>query len=333
MSDEDPTDGITAVKEYKVGKVLGKGSYGTLRLGKNTVSKEEVAMKFELLTGNDSPQLAFEYAIYRKFGNKTAGIPKLHLFAKVNVDYHVLIMELLGQSLESLFDKCKRQFSVQTVVQIAVQLVERIEYIHSKFIINRDIKPDNFLIGPKGTPQAKIIYIIDFGLAKEYIENDHHISKAENTSFLGTVRYSSRNSHQKITLSRRDDLEAIGYILVYFLKGDLPWQGQKGSEKEKFAKIAKIKMDTTPAQLCNGLPPCFTKYVDYVQNLAFNESPDYSYLTKLFKGCMKDRGLDPHAKVADYRYDWDGNVDSGINVDIGREVRSNARVKRTRHDD
>lgn len=297
---------LVVANRFKVGKMLGKGSFGELCTGKDMQSAEPVAIKFELFDGvkNKHPQLPFEYMAYKKLNKNgdAVGIPKLYYFRNIpGRPVHALVMELLGPSLESLFNKCDRKFSLQTTLMIARQLVERIEFVHSRGIINRDIKPDNLLTGRRGTGNEKTIYIIDFGLCKEYANDENkHIAKRTNVQELGTVRYMSLNGHRRITLSRRDDLECIGYILIYFLNGELPWQGQTGEQAVRNAKIKKIKESISPDQLCAGHPDAFSKYLKYVRQLEFSETPDYAYLRALFVQCYKRNGF-PNNDV----YDWD----------------------------
>mgnify|MGYP002621408941 CR=1 FL=1 len=130
----------------------------------------------------------------------------------------------------------KKKLSIKTVCMLAYQMVQRIEYIHSRGYIHRDIKPGNFLIG-KNIDNKKI-YIIDFGLSKKYIDKNtgNHIIYKEGKGLTGTARYVSLNTHYGIEQSRRDDIEGIAYNLIYFAKGKLPWQELKQKIKKKNIK-------------------------------------------------------------------------------------------------
>jgi len=183
-----------------------------------------------------------------------------------------------------LFGFCNRKFSLKTVLMLADQMINRVEYVHAKNFIHRDIKPDNFLIGLG--KKANQVHIIDFGLAKKYRDptTQQHIPYRENKSFLGTRRYASVNTHLGIEPSRRDDLEAVGYVLMYFNRGSLPWQGLKAHDKkELYTKIMEKKMSIPVEVLCNHFPCEFVTYLNYCRSLRFEDRPDYAYLRRLLK--------------------------------------------------
>ena len=279
-------------------KLLGKGSFGKIYAGINKTTGDEIAIKLEPLN-TDQPQLVYEYKIYKYLQNGF-GIPKVYECSK-DKKFTILIMDLLGDSLEKKFNKLNRKFSLLTVLMIMEQLVSRIEFIHSKNLIHRDIKPDNFLVG-RGK-KSNIIYAIDFGLSKKYRDSKTglHIPYRDGKSLTGTARYASINTHLGVEQSRRDDIEALGYMMVYFLKGSLPWQGMVINDpKKKYDKIKQLKYDIKLEDLCAGLPKECIKFIQYARDMKFEDRPDYSYLRGLLRKAAKNNGL----KFDTSKFDW-----------------------------
>jgi len=284
-------------RKFRLGRKIGQGSFGDIYLGVNVPTGEEVAIKLELLKTRH-PQLGYESKIYRVL-NGGIGIPTTRWFG-VEGSYSVLVMDLLGPSLEDLFNYCGRKFSVKTVCMLADQLISRVEYIHTKNFLHRDIKPDNFLIG-QGR-RNNVVYAIDFGLAKRYRNprTHTHIRYREHKHLTGTPRYASVNNHLGIEQSRRDDLESLGYVLMYFLRGSLPWQGLRANtKKQKYQKILEKKMSTPFKLLTKGFPREFCGYLEYCRTLRFDDKPNYSYLKKLFRDVMAREALKD-----DNEFDW-----------------------------
>ncbi|CAH8338218.1 unnamed protein product [Eruca vesicaria subsp. sativa] len=228
-----------------------------------------------------------------------AGVPSVKWFG-VEGEYNVLVIDLLGPSLEDLFNYCSRKLSLKSVLMLADQMITRVEYFHSKSFLHRDLKPDNFLMGLGR--RANQVYIIDFGLAKKYRDNTthQHIPYRENKNLTGTARYASMNTHLGIEQSRRDDLESLGYILMYFLKGSLPWQGLKaGTKKQKYERISEKKVSTSIESLCRGYPSELASYFHYCRSLRFEDKPDYNYLKRIFRDLFVREGFQ-----LDYVFDW-----------------------------
>ncbi|KAL2263794.1 hypothetical protein VTK26DRAFT_5086 [Humicola hyalothermophila] len=284
---------------YRVGKKIGEGSFGVIFEGMNLLNQQQVAIKFEPRK-SDAPQLRDEYRTYKILVG-CPGIPNVYYFGQEGL-HNILVIDLLGPSLEDLFDHCNRRFSLKTVVMVAKQMLSRVQTIHEKNLIYRDIKPDNFLIGRPGTKTANVIHVVDFGMAKQYRDpkTKQHIPYRERKSLSGTARYMSINTHLGREQSRRDDLEALGHVFMYFLRGGLPWQGLKAAtNKQKYEKIGEKKQTVPIEELCEGFPEQFAEYLNYVRKLGFEDTPDYDYLRNLFTSALKDAGL-----VEDGEYDW-----------------------------
>ncbi|GMI83127.1 casein kinase 1 [Hibiscus trionum] len=275
--------------KFRRGRKIGSGAFGEIYRGTNIQTNEEVAMKLENAKAKH-PQLLNEWNVYRVLQGGT-GIPSLRWFG-FKGDYNVLVIDLLGPSLEYLFNLCSRKLSLKSVLMLADQMIDRVEFFHSKAFLHRDIKPDNFLMGLG--KHVNQVYIIDYGLAKKYRDGHHqHIPYRENKDLTGTARYVSMNTHMGIEQSRRDDLESLGFVLMYFLRGSLPWQGLKAENKKQ------KKVSTSIEALCRGYPTEFASYFHYCRSLRFDDKPDYAYLKRIFRDLFIREGFE-----LDYVFDW-----------------------------
>lgn len=292
-------------QKYRIGRKIGSGSFGEICSGTVLSSSQEVAIKFEKKSAR-CPQLRHEFKVYRELQG-WAGIGKVFYYGTFR-ECNVMVMQLLGPSLEDLFNKCGRKFSLKTTLKLADQLLQRVELLHDNHLIHRDIKPANFAVGRREDGEADVAFSIDFGLSKRY-RHPHtlqHIPYRDGRTLTGTPRYASVANHRGVENSRRDDLESVGYILVYFLIGKLPWQGLKlpsnvvnGTASQKHQLILNKKSSTSLSDLCRGCPQEFQDFLQYCRDLQFDATPDYAYLRGMFKNLYDSREF-----ARDAEWDW-----------------------------
>ena len=254
--------------KYKLLNKIGEGSFGSIYKAENYRTREEVAIKIESVK-NDANLLKNESIIYQYLLG-TPGIPQVKWYGKDEQNYYMVI-PLFGKSLDQLLCE-KNVFSLKLVYQIGIQILKLLKSIHEKGLVHRDIKPDNFLIGQM---QTKQIFLIDFGLCKSYIKSDTHIEMKQNKSIIGSLTYCSINAHKHNELSRRDDLESLGYMLIYFSLGGLPWR-----ETIQVNDLLKQKMEII---LNPEVPTILKEFIYYTRNMEFKEKPNYEILIKKFK--------------------------------------------------
>ncbi len=282
----------TFFNKYKCIKKLGEGSFGMIY--KAEFENEYYALKFE--HKNSINLLENEAQIMSIL--KGPNIPYVKSYG-YSGNFNILVMQLLGKSLEDIFEE-RKNFSLKSVCMLANQMITVLEYIHNKHFIHRDIKPDNFVMGLDD--KSQYVYLLDFGLAKKYRSSTTLIQNPmiNKKKLTGTARYASINALKGYEQSRRDDLESVGYVLMYLLRGSLPWQGfQAKTKEERYKKILKKKIDVTSYDLCIGFPNEFERFVEYTRRLEYTEEPKYDFLRELFNKVMKREQY-----KFDFVYDW-----------------------------
>lgn len=313
---------------FEVGKMIGKGSYSDVHIGIDSTDGKKVAIKFEWQKAEKGKRLLHEAELYTSMatGNEVPSI----IWAGTYGEWNVMVMELLGPSLEDLFKGRGRKFSMKTVVMLGIQMVDRLEYVHEKGILHRDIKPHNFLMGVG--EHSGLVYIMDFGLSRTLHdpETGEHIPCKKKKGLTGTVRYTSLNVHKGLEPSRRDDLGAVGYVLMHFNRGKLPWQGiDAKSKRTKQRRIGRCKDETSLEKLCEGFPNEFVQFLQHCDSTAFDAKPDYNYLRRLLRDIAKRENME-----LDWKFDWmlpQQDLDDGGDANGKRSPsRKRARDKATR---
>jgi serine/threonine protein kinase len=255
-------------KKYVLLEKIGEGSFGEIYKGFNYRTKEEVAIKIEKKKKNDINILKNESTIY-KYLLGTRGIPIIKWYGRYEENSYMVI-NLLGKSLQTTIREFKN-FSLNTVLQIGIQLLILLKSIHAKGLIHRDIKPENFLFDK----DYKNLFLIDFGMCKSYIKNGNHIEMKNTNGLIGSQTYASINTHKRLELSRRDDLESLGYMLIYFSLGNLPWRENVYEE----AEIVELKENIIHNK---NVPKILTEYLSYIRKIEFTEKPKYELFCKNF---------------------------------------------------
>ena len=320
----------TIFKKYKILKIIGKGSFGSVYKGKNIITDEPVAIKVEDIS---APGNILQHEAYILFYLKNYGIPEFKSYG-VYKRYRMLVQSLLGENTEKIFsfsdnndlynEKIIRKKIIKDVCMIAIQLIDRLEFIHSKYIIHRDLKPENIMLDLK---TQSIVYLIDFGMAKKYRsgKTKKHVKFSIPYRLTGTARYCSVNALKGTEQSRRDDLESAGYVLIYLAQNkQLPWAGLNIIDKlERYRAIYQIKKRIKPEDLCRFLPKQFCDYINYVKKLNFEEDPDYNYLRGLFINLLNE-----YNTLNDLKFSWLNNKALIYNEEQSPKYRRNNLFKK-----
>ena len=297
----DPFIDQIVFNKYKIIKRLGRGSFGYIYLVE--YNNKPYAMQLE---NTKKGFYILEKEVYLMSYLYGPRIPYVKSFGQCGF-YNVLVMELLGKSLEDIKHILpSKKMSIPCVCRLSYQMLQILEHIHKKSFLHRDVKPDNFIMGIG--PNSKFLYMIDFGFAKTYRDPSTlvHYPMEKAAGMTGTARFASINTLNGFTQSRRDDLESLGYVIVYIAKGTLPWASIKSDNKEGlYNRILEVKNETTPENLCRGLPIQFEEYIRYIRGMSYEQEPDYRYLKNLFLIVLRNIG-----ENMDFCYDWDNRINN-----------------------
>ena len=308
MTSKEHLIGTIINNKYKILKYIGSGSFGDVYKITNKKTNEQFALKVPIISEEKNGQrmLLDEARIYKHLSNPQRGIPNVKVTRQNNKK--MIVMDLLGPNLEYLLQK-HTKFSLQSIIRLAVMMIDILHYIHSNGYIHRDLKPENFVTGTvNGTTK---LYLIDFGLAKKFIKKDGtHIDFCDKKKFCGTAKFASIAAHTNCEQSRKDDLEAIGYILIYLYKGKLPWQGIRTKDKKKrYSLIHQEKIKYSVEELCKDMPREFIVFLNYVKSLEFDEKPPYNSFKKMFNKLLAAGCSPPHddanRNCVDVPFEWD----------------------------
>ncbi|VAH79213.1 unnamed protein product [Triticum turgidum subsp. durum] len=274
---------------YKVERKLGKGGFGQVYVGRrisaNAPGAVEVALKFEHKNSkgcNHGPP--YEWQVYDILGG-IHGVPRVHYKGRQG-DYFIMLwicsVSVCGMHVVIIPTQCQLRWLLALLSKLSPYLRKCTQKDNCRYV-HGDVKPENFLLGPPGTPEEKKLFLVDLGLATKWKDRStgHHVEYDQRPDiFRGTVRYASVHAHLGRIGSRRDDLESLAYTLVFLLRGRLPWQGYQGENKGFL--VCKKKMCTSPESLCSFCPQPFKEFVEYVVNLKFDEEPNYAKCISLF---------------------------------------------------
>ena len=273
--------------KYRIKNLIAKGTFGEVYQGINILDKKSYALKFEEAQHEISVLREETYILMLLKG---PGIPSVISYGKKD-RYNVLVENLLGNSMEKIWKERNRRLNLKDTCMFAIQALERIEFVHKKNFLHRDIKPGNFLVGNPDTSQ---IYLIDFGNAKKYKSSrtGKHVQYNKNSYIFGTTIFLSLNILKGIEQTRKDDLESFGIMLIYLYKGTLPWCHMKCKTIfQTLHKILELKKSISAEKLCEDMPREFCEYLKYVNNLSFEQEPDYKYLRTLFVNILVKNGM------------------------------------------
>ncbi|CAD8082907.1 unnamed protein product [Paramecium primaurelia] len=284
--------------KYIIKQQISSGSFGIVYLAFDKHTREEVAVKIEKEENEDVSSLDREISILNRL-NGVPGTPKLY-WSGFEQDYNVIVIQILGKDL-SQYIKQYKKFSLKSVLQISYQLLSTLQQVHEKGVIHRDFKPENILTGYQ--QENGTIYLVDYGVSKVYLDNHgKHMQSPlkDKKSFIGTTRYASIAAHRGYELGRKDDVESMFYVMIYLLKGKLPWQNlQNIGDRDRTDVVGEVKQKTEISELCKDVPSEFAEIFNYLKKLEFKSEPDYKYMLSLILKAATNNHI-----ILDKLFEW-----------------------------
>lgn len=270
----------TWIPEY----IIGSGGFGTVLLARDRTTQNNVAIKVD--NEGITNTLDIEEQIYKRI-KIMPGFCQI-LASGVHSGHRYLVMTRLGNSLTGLMDDSEGKLSIDIILRCAKQAVRLLQRLHGRGIIHCDVKPDNLVLGPSYGTENEDLYLIDFGRAVCFVDEDieNHRPLRFCTKYPATLLYGPSRAFQGHTLSRRDDLVGLLYSLVYLRNGTLPWSHLLRREKD----VLKMKKSIAASQLCEGFPIQVTTAWKYIKSLKYSEYPDYDHLYSLFSSALQEIG-------------------------------------------
>jgi len=304
---------------FAVTKKLGSGSFGEVYIGVDKESGEEVAIKFEdLLSGFLNKEVSVLKAL-QQHQAPARGFARLLYSGKEEGGLKCMVMDRLGSNLLQHMTACGGRFDPATAVLVAQQSLICVEYLHSKAVVHRDMKPENFLIG-RG-PREHHVHLIDFGLATEFYINKAHVEQRPVSGFHGSFRYASCDAHRCSTQSRRSDLESLGFVLIYLARGSLPWAGIQAKDwRVRSQLVLDAKESADPSELATGLPEAFGEFLACAQGLNFSARPEYDLLHDMFEQARSRLSGPGDAPLEEYDVAWRARAAGGTGGSGGSEA-------------
>ncbi|TFB03780.1 Casein kinase I isoform delta-A, partial [Trichoderma ghanense] len=305
---------------WRLDGIIGQGGFGSVYIATDILTNQIVAIKLQSLPIPHNPSqvddLELESLFYTLLRNDP-GIATFHANGRSTTtssspssssSFEYMVCELLGATLQNLFFRCGNQFSLKTTLMLADQLITRLEAFHSRDLLHRDVKPDNFAMG-FGAEKGKTVYILDFGLVGDYLNNDRTVL-APSYAFCGSYYWAAISAHLDRSQSPKDDLESLAYMLIYFARGSLPWQGYAYPDEptnDMRERITRLKLSIPVDVLCRDLPSAFARHLKYVRSLGYGDRPNYGKLRAMYRRLMERKGYE-----YDGMFDWDELGDEGM---------------------